>query len=236
MNIVTLLGAHVQSELRYTPTGLPVADVTLAGSAPRAWYHAVTVFGGMAEILAEIPQGIAVMVTGRLQQDRWEGKDGSKRSKVKVIADQVRTLGTLPTEADAKGQPRLVESINTVTLSGNATRDAETRDTDKGPVANASIAINSKRKNEDVVDYFDIATFDATETLAAIRKGDGLVAIGPLVTRSWEGKDGNRHYRTEVIAENVWRVVKGSQGPQEARGAPTAGGLDIDADDKGLPF
>jgi single-strand DNA-binding protein len=49
----------------------------------------VTVWGQYGENVAEsIPKGCRVIVTGRLDQRSWE-KDGEKRSKVEIVADEV---------------------------------------------------------------------------------------------------------------------------------------------------
>jgi single-strand DNA-binding protein len=51
-------------------------------------------------------KGRQVLVLGRLKQERWE-KDGQKRSKVKIIADNVQFLGAKPEgEAGDGGQPQ----------------------------------------------------------------------------------------------------------------------------------
>lgn len=50
----------------------------------------VTVWGDLAEDTAEIVEkGLEVNVVGRLKQDTWTTDDGSKRSKVNIVADDV---------------------------------------------------------------------------------------------------------------------------------------------------
>ena len=48
-------------------------------------------------------KGRSVLVVGRLQQDRWE-KDGVKRSKIKVVADNIQFLGAKP-EGEEQAAP-----------------------------------------------------------------------------------------------------------------------------------
>lgn len=48
-------------------------------------------------------KGRQVLVCGRLQQDRWE-KDGVKRSKIKVVADNIQFLGSKP-EGEEQAAP-----------------------------------------------------------------------------------------------------------------------------------
>jgi single-strand DNA-binding protein len=54
----------------------------------------VTVWGPQGEACAKyLTKGRQVAVSGRLDQQTWEAQDGSKRSKVGIVADQVVFLG-----------------------------------------------------------------------------------------------------------------------------------------------
>ena len=52
----------------------------------------VVAFGYNAEKLDNVDKGYNVMIIGRLSQDRWEDKDGNKRSRIKILAKQVRLI------------------------------------------------------------------------------------------------------------------------------------------------
>lgn len=88
-------------ELRYTQGGLAVADVALAVNdrvkrgedwVDEVSYLDVTFFGKSAETVNQyLTKGSPLLVEGRLKQERWE-KDGQKRSKVKIIAEQMKFL------------------------------------------------------------------------------------------------------------------------------------------------
>lgn len=80
-------------ELRYTGSGLAVASFSIAvyegKDKPPSWYD-VTCWDKLAENVTEsITQGARITVVGRLTQDKWETDAGEKRSKVKIIADDV---------------------------------------------------------------------------------------------------------------------------------------------------
>lgn len=84
-------------ELRFTPSGKAVASFSIAVYAgkdkPADWFD-VTVWNGNYDLLAEncsesLSKGDRVTVSGRIVQDRWEEADGSKRTKVKIVADDV---------------------------------------------------------------------------------------------------------------------------------------------------
>ena len=98
-NNVELTGnATRDPELRFTPSGQPVATFGLAvnrrwqNRQTQQWEEAVSYFdivcwGQLAENVAEsITKGTRLMVTGRLDQRTWETQEGDKRSKVEIVA------------------------------------------------------------------------------------------------------------------------------------------------------
>lgn len=149
-------------------------------------------------------------------------------------------------------------NLNKVMLIGNAGRDAELRYMASGtPQAQFSLAVNNRRKNaqtnewEDQTEWFNIIVWgDMAERISQyITKGKQVYIEGRLQTRSWDDDQGQKHYRTEVVAQTVQLLggrEGGSQGggggdewgsgtpsrPQQ-RGGYSRGG-DQDVDD--LPF
>lgn len=90
-------------ELRFIPSGTPVADVTIAVNDRRkqsdgnyvddTQFVDVTVWSRTAEVMAEYcKKGSSVLIEGRLKLDTWEAEDGSKRSKLKVVGDRMQML------------------------------------------------------------------------------------------------------------------------------------------------
>jgi len=103
LNNVVLIGNLTRDpELRYTPSGLPVATLRLAvnrnftnqqGEIETDYFN-VIVWRNQAEKCAEyLSKGRQVAITGRLQSRSWETNDGQKRSIVEVVADRVVFLG-----------------------------------------------------------------------------------------------------------------------------------------------
>lgn len=96
-NTVTVVGNMTRDpELRYTATGVPVADFGLAWNTKNkdgdesVSFFDVTCWRDLAEHVAEsVGKGNRVVVYGRLDQNTWETKDGDKRSKVRIVADEV---------------------------------------------------------------------------------------------------------------------------------------------------
>ena len=85
-------------ELRFTNDGIPVANFGLAVNRTRSKSEEVDFFDinawrELGETIANYKKkGDPVLIEGRLQYRTWEAQDGSKRSKVDVVADRVEFL------------------------------------------------------------------------------------------------------------------------------------------------
>ena len=105
-NRVILIGNITRDpELRYTPNSLAVTDIGLAVNDRRKgqngeWMEEttfvdITIWGRTAEVVCEYcTKGSPLMVEGRLKLDSWEGNDGQKRNKLKVVGERVQLLGS----------------------------------------------------------------------------------------------------------------------------------------------
>lgn len=100
-------------------------------------------------------------------------------------------------------------SINKVILVGNVGKDPEIRHLDSGvAVANFPLATseNYTAKNGDKVESTEWHNIVAWRGLAEVvekyvTKGRQLYIEGKIKTRSWEDKEGNKRYTTEVVAD-----------------------------------
>jgi single-strand DNA-binding protein len=103
LNHVILLGNLTRDpEVRYTPSGTPVATLGLAVNNRMKqgdeWkddpcFIDVVVFGKQAESCGEyLSKGQPVLVEGRLRYRSWEGQDGQKRNKHEVSAFRVQFM------------------------------------------------------------------------------------------------------------------------------------------------
>lgn len=99
-NLITLVGNLTRDpELRFTPSGTPVAHISIAVNRRRQvsgeWKTEVSFFEVRAwdelgaNVCSSAQKGTRVIVTGRLEQRSWEADDGTKRSTVEVIADDL---------------------------------------------------------------------------------------------------------------------------------------------------
>jgi single-strand DNA-binding protein len=102
---VTLVGNLTRDpELRQTPNGASVCQLGVAVNSSYKdgsgqWvekpnYFDIVVWGPQGENCARyLSKGRQIAVDGRLDQRSWEAQDGTKRSKVEIIADTVMFIG-----------------------------------------------------------------------------------------------------------------------------------------------
>ena len=99
-NRVVLAGNLTRDpELRFTNNGIPVCQFGIAVNRVRSKseevdFFDITAWRELGETIANYKKkGDPILVEGRLQYRTWEAQDGSKRSKVDVVADNVQFLG-----------------------------------------------------------------------------------------------------------------------------------------------
>jgi single-strand DNA-binding protein len=122
-------------------------------------------------------------------------------------------------------------NLNRAQIIGNLTRDPETRTTPNGQtVANFSIATSYVWKDaagvrQEKPEYHNIVAWGKLAEICQqfLGKGRKVYVEGRLQTRDWEGQDGVKRYRTEIVAENMImldRAPAGSGVPSSAEGRP----------------
>ena len=98
--------------------------------------------------------------------------------------------------------------MNKVILVGNLARDPELRQTPQGTsVARFTVAVSRRysRDGQQQTDFIScVAWRNTAEFLCRyFTKGSGIQLCGSIQTRSWDGQDGQRHYATEVVADEI---------------------------------
>ena len=113
VNKVILVGnLGKDPEVRYTPSGTPVAQFSLATSRnfkdktgqrqDKTEWHQIVVWNKLAEFCGEyLSKGRQVYVEGRLEYRTWNDKEGNKRYTTEIIANEIRFVGN---RADNGGQ------------------------------------------------------------------------------------------------------------------------------------
>lgn len=101
--------------------------------------------------------------------------------------------------------------LNKAIVIGNLTRDPEVKALPGGSkVCTFSVATNRvwKDKNgvkQESVDYHNVVVFGRQAETAGqyLKKGSSALVEGRMQTRSWDGTDGQKKYRTELVADRV---------------------------------
>ena len=92
-------------EIRYTPNGAAVANITVATSdswkdkqtgeqQERTEWHRVVFFNRLAEIVGEyLKKGSQIYLEGRLQTRKWQDQSGQDRYTTEIVANEMQMLG-----------------------------------------------------------------------------------------------------------------------------------------------
>ncbi|MBI5972191.1 single-stranded DNA-binding protein [Staphylococcus caledonicus] len=142
--------------------------------------------------------------------------------------------------------------LNRIVLVGRLTKDPEFRTTQNGvSVANFTLAVNRNFKNkngEQQADFINVVVFrqQADNVNNYLSKGNLAGVDGRIQSRSYENKEGQRVFVTEVVADSVQFLEPKNNNqqnnqPQQQRGQAPAGNNpfgnnNADIDDDDLPF
>ena len=115
-------------------------------------------------------------------------------------------------------------SVNKVILVGNVGKDPETRYLEGGTaVCSFSLATSETYRNRDGekvtnTEWHNIVLWRGLAEVAEkyVKKGSQLYIEGRIRTRSWDDRDGNKRYTTEIVCDNMQMLGRRSddQGPQ----------------------
>ncbi len=114
--------------------------------------------------------------------------------------------------------------LNKVMILGNVGRDPEIRYTANGNAKTEfSVATNRRYQRPDgdwaeETEWFSVVTWGklAERMSQNVQKGDRIYVEGRMATRSWDGPDGQKRYKTELVADRV--LPQGRRQPVEAGG------------------
>ena len=133
-------------------------------------------------------------------------------------------------------------SINRVNISGNLTRDPELRNAANGTAILAfGVAVNDRRKNpstgewEDCPNFVDCTMFGTRAEAVGryLSKGSKVAIEGKLRYSSWQGKDGGKRSKLEVIVDEIEFM---SRDGAVARSAAPSAQAPADPYDEDIPF
>ncbi|MGL5831484.1 MAG: single-stranded DNA-binding protein [Candidatus Altimarinota bacterium] len=122
-------------------------------------------------------------------------------------------------------------SLNRVQLIGNLTRDPELKQVPGGQtVATLSLATNfswtdQAGNRQDKAEYHNVVVWRKLAEICGqyLRKGSKVFIEGRMQTRDWEGEDGVKRYKTEVVADNM--IMLDRKGGEMGGGQDFGGGI-----------
>ena len=120
--------------------------------------------------------------------------------------------------------------LNKTMIIGRVTQDPELKTIPSGQsvvsfgVATNFVWNNSAGEKQEKVEFHNIVAWGKLAEIVGqyLKKGSKAFVEGRLQTRDWEGDDGVKRYRTEIVADNVIMLDKKGEGgaPMAASAAP----------------
>ena len=129
-------------------------------------------------------------------------------------------------------------NLNKVIIGGRLTAEPELKTTQSGiSVCSFSVAVNRRVKpgEEQKSDFFNVVAWRTTADFVAryFHKGSSICIVGALQNSTWTDQDGQKHYRTDIVADEVMFVDSKGEGQASSPAAPQWTEVSTD---EGLPF
>lgn len=118
-------------------------------------------------------------------------------------------------------------SLNRATILGNLTRDPEVKQIPSGQsVCTLGVATNRQwtdqsGQKQEATEFHNVVAWGRLAEICGqyLAKGRKVYIEGRLQTREWEGQDGIKRYRTEIIAENLIMLDRSGASTSQSSGA-----------------
>lgn len=139
----------------------------------------------------------------------------------------------------------MAKSVNKVILIGNLGKDPELKHTSSGTaVASITVATNERFKDksgewQDKTEWHNVVLWQRLAEIASeyLKKGRSVYIEGRLQTRSWEDKQGQKRYTTEIVASDLVLLGGGrSEDGGGSGGGRSSRGSDFDQSGGGGDF
>lgn len=135
-------------------------------------------------------------------------------------------------------------NLNKAMIIGNLTRDPEMRTTPSGQsVASFGVATNQvwtdqQGQRQERVEYHNIVAWGRLAEICSqyLNKGKKVYIEGRLQTRDWEGQDGVKRYRTEIVAESMIMLDRGGAGGSKESAPSDGQGGEPEIKKEDIPF
>ncbi len=125
-------------------------------------------------------------------------------------------------------------SVNKAILVGNVGKDPEVKFLPSGSaVANFSLATSERFKDktgefQERTEWHSLVAYQRLAEIVRdyVKKGSKLYIEGRIQTRSWDDKDNQKHYKTEIVVNDL--VLLSGRGEGESGGSYTRSGSSFD--------
>lgn len=126
----------------------------------------------------------------------------------------------------------MAKTVNKVILVGNVGKDPEIKVASTGnAIATFSLATTDRSKDQtgnwtDRTEWHSLVAFQRTAEIIRdyVKKGSKLYIEGRIQTRSWDDKDGQKKYRTEIIVNDL--VLLSGRGDGDSSGSRSSSSYD----------
>jgi single-strand DNA-binding protein len=226
LNKVTIIGfVEREPEVRRTNAGQLVASfcvstnrrwTTNAGEQREAneWFNLVA-WDQLAQAASELIRSEQrIYAEGHLQTRNWDDSNGQRHVRTEVVACKLIPMDSRDLSVDSNldgASEQTPLCLNRVMVIGNLGRDPEMRYTPDGQaVTSFSLAATRTRgttggDRHDTTEWFNIVCWGSLAEICNqyLSKGRRVYVEGELRTRGWEQPDGRKHFRTELVANEM---------------------------------
>lgn len=105
-------------------------------------------------------------------------------------------------------------NLNFVCVAGHLGKDAQQKYTASGvSITTFSMATSSKRGEEEQTQWHNIVMFGHEDLAEKLKKGVAVTVTGRIQYRTYDDKDGNKRYVTEIVSDSVFAHERRADGP-----------------------
>jgi single-strand DNA-binding protein len=189
------------------------------------WFNVVT-WGKLAEIASQrVRLNQRIYAEGHLQTRSWDDQEGQRHFRTEFVATKLipfenrQAIAQEEVEGESEVAPLC---LNRVQAIGNLGRDPEMRFTPRGQaITTFSLAatrtwVTTTGERRDATEWFNIVTWGSLAEICSqyLTKGRRVYVEGELRTRGWEQPDGKKHFRTELVVNEM--IMLGPRPPLKA--------------------